>query len=326
VPTEAFRSLDTVADDIARKLPSDIPLHGLLAADLLLKKTSKPTPWNAMFPSMTDFEATMPLMWPEELSILLPKPAKDLREKQRAKFRHEWNIVAKAFPEISQEEYLYFWLVLNTRTFYYVTPEMERFLPEDRLALLPVADLFNHADSGCEVLFSSKSFIIVTNRAYRAGEEVLVCYGQQSNDWLLAEFGFMLTKNRWDEVCLDEVILPNLDVVQKAELENRDYLGNYMLNVETGVCYRTQVVLRLLCCTPREWCAFVDGKDDGEASQRMVDSLLIQILERFQGNIRETLTTLEKVNVGLGTQRELLTRRWKQIESVVVQSIKRLKV
>jgi hypothetical protein len=34
---------------------------------------------------------------------------------------------------------------------------MERFAYEDRLALLPLADLFNHADSGCQALFSPEA-------------------------------------------------------------------------------------------------------------------------------------------------------------------------
>lgn len=85
----------------------------------------------------------------------------------------------------------------------------------------------------------------------------------------------MPVKNQWYEVCLDDVILPNLEKTQKAELETRGYLGNYLLNAETAGCHRTQVVLRLLCCTRRQWCSFVDAEDDGEASQEMVDDLLI---------------------------------------------------
>lgn len=129
----------------------------------------------------------MPFMWPEKLQNLLPKPAKDLLEKQRAKFQREWNIVAKAFPHMGWEEYVHSWLVVNTRTFYYVGPAMESFLPEDRLALLPVADLFNHVESGCQVSFNPESFIITTNRAYRTGDEVHVCYGGHPNDFVLAE-------------------------------------------------------------------------------------------------------------------------------------------
>jgi len=326
VPTEVFRSLDTVAESVSQQLPSDIPLHGLLAADLTLDKTNKFTSWNAVFPTTADFEASMPFMWPKELQNLLPKPAKDLLEKQRAKFQREWDTVAKAFPHMRREEYLHSWLVVNTRTFYYVTPKMERFLPEDRLAMLPVADLFNHADSGCQVSFAPESFTIKADRAYHTGEEVYVSYGGHSNDFLLAEFGFVLVKNQWDEVCLDDVILPNLDGMQKAELENRGYLGNYMLNAETAGCHRTQVVLRLLCCTPRQWCSFVHAEDDGEASQGMVDALLMQLLERYLETIEKTLGKIEKLDVGLGTQRELLTRRWKQIQTLIAQTIKRLRI
>jgi hypothetical protein len=321
----AFRSLDAIPESISRKLPSEIPFHGLLAADLTLNKTSKFTRWNAVLPTLAEFEASMPFMWPEELQSLLPKPAKGILKKLQAKFEREWDIVAKSFPDIHLEEYLRSWLIVNTRTFYYETPKMERYLYDDRLALLPVVDLLNHADSGgCQVSFSPERFIVTTERVYSAGEELHICYGRHSNDFLLAEYGFVLEKNRWDAVCLDEVILPRLNKSQKAELEDTGYLGMYMLDSETAGCHRTQVVLRLLCCTPKQWRSFVDAEDDEDSSQRKANALLTQLLERFLETICTTLGCVSKLNVGQSAQRELLTQRWKQIRAMVMLTITRL--
>ncbi|MCJ1402114.1 hypothetical protein MMC11_005333 [Xylographa trunciseda] len=326
VPTEALRSLDTIPKSISRKLPRNISLHGLLAANLTLDNTTKFTFWNAVLPTWADFEASTPFMWPRELQDLLPKPAKDLLMKQQIKFQREWGIAAESFIDMRREEYLYSWFIVNTRTFYYETPKMEKFPHNDKLALLPVADLLNHADSGCQVSFSPESFTITADRAYSAGEEVHICYGGHSNDFLLTEYGFVLAKNRWDEVCLDDVILPDLNMTQKAELEERGFLGKYMLDDETAGCHRTQVVLRLLCCTPRKWRSFVDAADDGEASQGEVDALLVQFLDRFLETIRTTLGDIRTLNIGKDTQRKLLAQRWKQIETMIMQTIKRLKI
>jgi hypothetical protein len=277
-----------------------------------------------VFPTRADFEASMPFMWPEKLQNLLPKRAKDLLKKQQAKFQREWDIVTKVFPDMHREEYLHTWFIVNTRTFYYVTPKMVRLPCEDKLALLPVADLLNHADTGCQVSFSPESFTVSTNRTYPAGEEVYVCYGGHSNDFLLTEYGFVLAKNRWDEVCLDDLILPILNTTQKFELEGRGFLGKYMLDAETAGCHRTQVVLRVLCCTSRQWRNFIDAGNDGDAAQRKVDALLIKLLDSFLRTVGKTLRDIERLNVGQDTQRELLTQRWKQIETTITQTIKLL--
>jgi hypothetical protein len=201
---------------------------------------------------------------------------------------------------------------------------MERLSHDDRLALLPAADLLNHADSGCETIFSPHRYTIATDCAYRAGEEVQFCYGRHSNGILLTEYGFVLAENRWDAVSLDDVILPSLKKEQKAELENRAFLGKYMLDAEMAVCYRTQAVLRLLCCTHKQWQRFVDAEIDGEASQWKADALLMQFLDRFVLMIQQTLEDIERLSVGLKSQRELLARRWEQTETMVTQTIERL--
>jgi hypothetical protein len=119
---------------------------------------------------------------------------------------------------------------------------------DDRLAILPIADLFNHAGVRCESEFSPEKFTFIADRGYCVGEEVHLSYGSHSNDFLLAEYGFVLTDNRWDAVCLEDAILPFLNEEQKNVLKDRGFLGNYMLDPEPGGCFRTQPALRILCC------------------------------------------------------------------------------
>lgn len=58
-----------------------------------------------------------------------------------------WEIAKRALPDLDREKYIYHWLVVNTRSFYYVPKGCER--PEDRndaMAMCPFADYFNHSD------------------------------------------------------------------------------------------------------------------------------------------------------------------------------------
>jgi hypothetical protein len=261
-------------------------------------------------------------MWPRDLQALLPKVAKELLQKQQTKFRRDWGMMSKAFPDITREVYLYNWLLVNTRSFYYAVKPTEPLPVGDRMTLQPVADLLNHADRGCMVSFSSDGFTVTADRKYQAGEEIYITYGGHSNDFLLTEYGFiLLAQNRWDEVCLDEIILPSLSKQQKAELDDRGFLGNYMLDAETPGCHRTQVALRLLCCTPVQWRRFVDAADDREASQQKVNALLVRLLKSFVDRIQVRLEDIRQLNAGSRSQKELLRQRWEQIDKMVRQTI-----
>lgn len=69
--------------------------------------------------------------------------------KQEQKLRHDFTIVKSAIPTAELEKYTYSWLIVNTRTFYFVAPGMETpSNPDDYMALCPFADYFNHASSG----------------------------------------------------------------------------------------------------------------------------------------------------------------------------------
>lgn len=324
-------------------------VHGLLAADLALNTTyneAKYGAWDAVVPSRQDIQLSMPLTWPKALQDLLPTAAKRLLEKQRKKFDLDWSIVSGAFPfsadeglaaSCPKEEYMYTWLLVNTRTFYFVTPQTEKLPKEDHMALQPVADLFNHTDKdGCHVAFDhNDSYSFRTRRAYEKGEEVHISYGSHSNDFLLTEYGFVLASNTWDEVCLDDAIMPSLSKRLQDELEDVGFLGNYVLDRET-VCHRTQVAMRLLLTDMRngislgQWRRFVNGLDDGDSSQRKADALLAQYLQQYGDVVSEKMEDLRNMEFDPATttldesRRDLVLRRWEQIESLLENTIQRL--
>lgn len=304
-------------------------VHGLLAADLALshvQNTTRYGPWDAVVPSWDDIQQSLPLTWPASLQAHLPPVARSLFDKQRVKFDKDWAVVSAAFPfpdrsgiqpSCTREAYLYAWLLVNTRTFYFVTPQTERLPVADHMALQPVADLFNHTDaSGCHVAFDHGSvssaggtnanaddagadvdghtYSFRARRTYERGDEVHISYGAHNNDFLLVEYGFVLACNSWDEARLDDALLPALSRRQQEDLEDVGFLGNYVID-GTTVCHRTQVALRLLLTDPQqrrrgkkgsllsaeEWRRFVNGLDDGERSQPAADAVLVSLLEDY---------------------------------------------
>ncbi len=323
VPTTMLRTLDTVPKRISRKLPKQLTVHGLLAADLALNRSTKFDTWSAVTPTREDIWASLPLTWDPRLHEFLPRPARELLKKQVIKSKRDWSMVMEAFPSLEYDDYLYAWLLVNTRTFHYTTPKTESFAPDDCMALQPVADLFNHSDDGCGVQFDSDSYMITAQRPHEAGEEVYISYGSHSNDFLLVEYGFILAENRWDEACIDDAILPALSPKQKQKLEEFNFLGKYIIDA-TDVCYRTQVALRILCVPMGRWQAFVDGMDHGEADQMKVDRLLVSLLKKYEAAVEKTLLRIDALEVGQEGHLTTLSSRWKQVQSLVEATVKRL--
>jgi len=143
-----------------------------------------------------------------------------------------------------------------------------------------------------------------------------------SNDFLLAEYGFIFPENASDQVSLDQFILPLFSEKQKQDLETVGFLGKYVLDRD-GVCYRTQVALRILCLSPRKWQRVVDGLDDGEGSQARMDQWLIKVLYHFNSHVSKMLVKVSKVNSEFPGH-ETLSKRWGQIRLLLQATISRI--
>lgn len=322
VPPGALRCLESVPSSIRERLPASTAIQTLLAADLALDKSANAVPWKAVLPKMSDFVVGMPMMWPKELKDLLPLELRNSLLKQEKIFQGGWSDFNKAFPEVPFDEYTYAWLVVNTRTFYNESPETLKYPWEDRLAMIPVADLFNHADAGCKVYYSPEGYHISADRDYKKGEELFISYSTRSNDYNLLEYGFIPDENPTDDIYIDDVILPKLSKDQKAELEKRDLLGEYPLEEATEEFHRTQAVLRLLCCTTKEFDRFLNNEEKGHGVQSRVDEYLVKLLDELLSDV--VVKRLQEVNalkVGLEDQRALLTKRWSQIEVMAKRKI-----
>lgn len=273
----------------------------------------------------------MPLLWPTALQSLLPPQAAKLLLNQQNKLKKDWAATTLAFPDLKYERYLHAWLLVNTRTFYFVSPtQKSKAAPKNRddcMALNPLADYFNHTSStsACEVTFSTSGYTITSSSAIRAGEEIYISYGNHSNDFLLTEYGFILDgeSNQWDEVELDAYVLELLSAEKRAMLEEEGFLGKYVLDRET-VCYRTQVALRLVCLPVGKWRRFVSGVDEGERDQGKVDAVLGKVLRKYRKDVEEMIKKVGALKEGTAEQRDTLRRRWKQIDGPLQSAIDRI--
>lgn len=326
VPASALRTFQTVPKSIKNSL-RDITVQGLLAADLSMDDSETRAQWRAIFPSRDDFTEIMPLMWPSPLQSLLTPDAKLLLENQKKKLSTDWATVSCGFPDLTYDLYRYNWLIVSTRTFYFTSPKMKIKKPvkhDDCLALCPFADLCNHADIGCEVTFGPSGYKISAYRDIDEGEEICISYGNHSNDFLLVEYGFILVQNKWDQVCLDDVLIPLFSEDQKQALRQEGFLGKFILDKQ-AVCYRTQVALRLLCIPVNRWQVVVTkGVEEGDKYQEIVDGILHNALRTHLEHIDVQIQEVEAFTSGLSSQMQTLSARWKQVRLLLTISIDRI--
>ena len=135
---------------------------------------------------MQDFQESMPILWPscmeepfdnygklrhvdgrrEDPAFILPpaitgrwahyqmrefRNARDIAPlyRQENKLRADWDIVSKVFPNETLAAYTYYWLIVNTRSFYFkVSDHTAAQDHEECMVLCPFIDYFNHNDHG----------------------------------------------------------------------------------------------------------------------------------------------------------------------------------
>lgn len=246
--------------------------------------------------------------------------------KQRAKIQIDRKALRGYLDDdtLKSDLYTYYWLVVNSRCFYWDYPtaskgrkpaKRRRKLPPDEcMALCPVADYFNHADEGCDFDSDATGCWITADKDYQAGEELYISYGRHSNDFLLVEYGFTLSENKWDVVKLDEFILSKLNASQKQLLEEFGLLGNYSLDKD-GICFRTECALRGLILGKQKWRNFMSGDYDGEAERNTAQRRLGEVVQAFNAEVKRAL---KAINILVASpSKAALLRRWIQMEELV---------
>jgi hypothetical protein len=177
------------------------------------------------------------------------------------------------------------------------------------------------------VSYSPSGYSITSHQDIEKGEEVYISYGNHSNDFLLVEYGFILADgtNCWDQISLDELLCPLVGEGKRRVLEEEGFWGRYVLDGEE-VCYRTQVVLGMLCMPVNKWRRALklgfEGVSDG--CRREMDEVLRRVLGEYRRVVDGKILEVEGLNVGTEGQRGTLGRRWKQIHKMMSDAIRRI--
>ncbi|PYI02772.1 ribosomal N-lysine methyltransferase [Aspergillus sclerotiicarbonarius CBS 121057] len=319
VPVNLMLTIDSIPSSFTSQFPSGTSIHGILAAFLthgdpaLLKDVD---PWRKVWPSFDEFEDSMPVLWPEHLrvsnssygasssssqrKVLLPpsisgdwnsfskEPVgvdydtryQNLLSQQEKRLKDAWAHVVTVYPETEWKTFAYYWCIINSRSFYYVSPGKDE--PEDwndAIGMVPFADYFNHVDdAACDVTFDGKKYTFRATRRYEKGEEIFMSYGSHSNDFLLVEYGFSLPTNPSDTIYLDDIIFQDLTIAQKKELAAQGIFGNYTLPLphpdppSTPSNIHSAATLEYL--SRRDWRNYVSGRPchgvDEQKSNRII--------------------------------------------------------
>ncbi|GFF52729.1 SET domain protein [Aspergillus udagawae] len=357
VPLDLMITIDSIPASFIKQFPTGTSIHGILAAFLtegdheFLKRWDL---WRRVWPSRKDFEDSMPILWPANLRrsnsefqqtpcerpFLLPPSAsgiwnsfetsqkgrkfesksQNLLAQQEKRLQDAWRNVLTVFPNMDWDKFSFHWLILNTRSFYYVKPGQEP--PEDwndAIGLVPFADYFNHSDDAdCEVVFDGAKYTFTASRRYVKGEEIFMSYGAHSNDFLFVEYGFFLDQNESDVIFLDDIISNNLSEAEKEELASQQGLGDYQVT-PSGVCPRTINAACVKYMPSKDFRNYVQGRATKAFDTRKTWKIIREWIETY---LRESNTTIEALE-SLTTQREgqvghqnkvaSLRRRWEQI-------------
>ncbi|KAL9088323.1 MAG: hypothetical protein Q9165_006248 [Trypethelium subeluteriae] len=311
------------------RLPQKWSTHAKLAVTLTLWQDDPESPlqeWRTTLPKQIDMVEAMPLVWPDGQQFLTPKAASHLDE-QRKKLERDWNAAVSdailADTSSTRNTFLYCWLLVNTRCFWWDYPALPKHSqkrrklsqdPQECMALCPLMDLFNHSSQGCEVNFTKAGYTATCDRDYAEGEQVCVSYGSFDNDFLLVDYGFILPHSHdpksvsADAVSLDHHILPRCTPHQLSLLKSTGYHSNYVLHPSSAPsstpptswqpCHRTEIAL-LLLSEPKEsaWRAFVEGRTPQlqKRQREVVDQLLARVCEELQEEADDKLRDLEAV-------------------------------
>ncbi|KAF8434939.1 hypothetical protein BGX38DRAFT_1275233 [Terfezia claveryi] len=304
--------------------------HALIAIVLATKSYKEQKSWQDVWPNYNSFKEFMPLLWLQETQQLLTPSAISHVNRQREKLETDFNLVRGLGFEVTKEGFEHAWIIVNTRTLFYKPASYKDALREDCMCLCPFIDYFNHSDEGCKVELSPKGFNVISDREYRAGDQVFVSYGPHNNDFLLCEYGFILDNNKYDDVNIDSFIFPRLNQVQKSHLEGRDFLGDYNLD-KTGFCFRSQVALRMSLLNLRSGNAadklnwlqmYIAGVYDGSREEHFVQEtekhICGEMIDRAS-DVTKELKRLEGLDRGPSRSNTLvmLRKRWAQVLDII---------
>ncbi|KAF7186420.1 SET domain-containing protein 4 [Pseudocercospora fuligena] len=281
--------------------------------------------WRSTWPTIQDFQSSMPLFWNHELSALLPPSVQHPLERQIDDWKKDAEFHRTMAPAGEEEDdtMKYFWAIVNSRSFHFKPPGSK----PGFMVLCPFIDYMNHGPSGTgiNVRQMAKGYEVTANRDYVAGEEVLATYGAHPNDKLLVHYGFINSSGPGapsdDDVRLDHYVLDNLSSTTRDQLQDVGYLGSYALLPATNeICFKTQVAVRAELLTANEWEYFIsNGEDLSNDQSEKVNRWLEPFLDGYRSDAESKIAELKAMKPGESEAGpvQLLLARWQQIHDAL---------
>ncbi|KAL4750516.1 hypothetical protein BDW72DRAFT_213384 [Aspergillus terricola var. indicus] len=247
-----------------------------------------------------------------------------LLPRQEKRLRDTYYAIRSVFPETNWKDVAYNWAIINSRSFYYVSPgKNEPSDWNDAVGMVPFADYFNHRDdASCEVTFDGANYIFRAGRPYEKGEEIYMSYGPHSNDFLLVEYGFYLDDNPSDGVYLDNIILPELTRFEKKELAGKECLGNYEITA-SGADLNTMAAASIKYMSRQKWRDYVAGVSEQGFDASKTAGIIRGWIEVYLRECTSTIGSLVEVSKSEKEKDrvDLILSRWKQIHRLCQRAV-----
>ncbi|KGO73283.1 Exosome-associated factor Rrp47/DNA strand repair C1D [Penicillium italicum] len=369
IPMSTMLTIDSIPEEFVDRFPPGTSIHAILAAFLTHGDTSflqRWATWRKVWPSRREFQESLPILWAESSEttgppfppnqckeqLLLPPSACDswnsfsrvpdegqhqdayqsILVKQQKRLYDAWANVLSVFPNTDWDVFSYHWLILNTRSFYYLNEEKPPADWNDAIGLLPFADYLNHTDNApCEVTYDGEMYTFKAKARHEKGDEIFMSYGPHHNDYLWVEYGFFLDQNGSDAVYLDDIIFQEFTADDKETLRSHDYYGHYEIT-SSGVSSRVETVASFKYMEREDWEAYVlDPSSSGhiplqatELVRRWMKAYWVESLLAIQ-RLKEKADVLEKSSLAPGSERiAALLRRWIQIRDLCRSALDRI--
>lgn len=158
--------------------------------------------------------------------------------------------------------------------------------------------------------------------------------------------GFLLDNNRWDSVTVDHILMGYIiGTPAEKQLQQAGYLGSvqclsslvmisrltssrdYTVSRE-GVCWRTEVAVRTQTLTNSDWNHFVRGIENERVDDKWNAGNFVrdQLLVTFYREVERHIEQLHNSTVPPQGPRQVLIRRWREIQALLEGAAKSLPV
>ncbi|CAA0831949.1 SET domain-containing protein [Striga hermonthica] len=154
----------------------------------------------------------------EELDMIRPSALYRETLRQKAQIEKDFSAVKLAFHNIS---YQFPYVMPREFAYAYGLVTSRAWVGLRGVSMIPFADFLNHSCNSESYVLSDESqqhSVVIADRDFALGDEVLINYGNFSNASLLLDFGFTVCGNKYDQAQI-ELTVPQSDVLYEKKLE-----------------------------------------------------------------------------------------------------------